>query len=63
MMDSKEERIAEIQEILERSQKANCYPDEYEESDRLTRKQHFELWDEMWSLMVNNSNGQLPKQT
>ena len=57
MMDSKEERIAEIQEILERSQRANCYPDKYEESDRLTRKQHFELWDEMWELMKTKATG------
>ena len=57
MIDNKEERIAEIQEILERSQRANCYPDKYEESDRLTRKRHFELWDEMWELMKTKSVG------
>ena len=52
-----EARIDEIQRILELSQKANCHPEQYEESDRLTRKQHFDLWDEMWELMKTKATG------
>ena len=51
MMDDNIARIREIQSKLELSQRANCHPEQYEKSDRLTRKQHFELWDEMWRLM------------
>ena len=51
-MDDKNKRIGEIQSMLELSQRANCHPEQYEDTDRLTRKQHFDLWDEMWHLML-----------
>lgn len=53
-MDDKNKRILEIQSMLELSQRANCHPEQYEKTDRLTRKQHFDLWDEMWRLVQMN---------
>lgn len=45
------ERIAEIQDILEKSQSARCYPDKYIGHRQLSEDEHFRLWDEMWRLM------------
>lgn len=50
MMD----RVAEIQEMLEQSQSANCYPEKYASFRRLEPEEHFRLWDEMWRLVQTN---------
>ena len=55
MMD----RVAEIQEILEQSQSANCYPEKYSGFRRLEPEEHFRLWDEMWRLVQTNEKTKL----
>lgn len=51
MTEELDRRIEEIHLALEQSQAANCHPDQYKEYKRLSAKEHFELWDEMWKLI------------
>ena len=53
------DRVAEIQEILEQSQSANCYPEKYSGFRRLEPEEHFRLWDEMWRLVQTNEKTKL----
>ena len=46
-----EARIEDYSKTLEQSQHANCHPDQYPEYRRLSTKEHFEMWDEMWKLV------------
>ena len=49
-----EELNAKIEELhlkLAQSQCANSHPNQYPDIPKLTSKEHFELWDEMWSLV------------
>lgn len=45
------ERIAEIQDTLEKSQSARFYPDKYIGYRQLSTDEYFRLWEEMWCLM------------
>ena len=51
MTEELDRRIEEIHLALEQSQAANCYPGQYKDFKRLSSKEHFELWDEMWRLV------------
>lgn len=54
MTEELDRRIEEIHLALEQSQAANCHPDQYKDFKRLSSKEHFELWDEMWRLVQTN---------
>ena len=50
-----DDRIAKLHLELEHSQSANSYPDQYPEYRKLSSKEHFEMWDEMWKLVCERN--------
>ena len=49
-----EELNAKIEELhlkLSQSQSTNTHPNQYPNLPKLTSKEHFDLWDDMWRLV------------
>lgn len=44
-------KISEMSQKLMQSQCANSYPEQYPQYQRLSSKEHFDLWDEMLKLI------------